>query len=205
VLATFIVILNETIMINAIPRLKSDLGITADAAQWLSTAVMLTMAAVIPVTGWILQRVPTRTAYVTAMTVFCTGTALAAIAPSFELLLGARIIQAGGTAVMMPLLMTTLMTVTNSPRPGSRSLTWRTSQTRRAWGASRFLAASSAPFRVGRVPDGPPCRGQLELPRSNVLVVARAAYDSSSSSSVKFMMPMLPVTSASRDVRSYFE
>ena len=111
VLATFIVILNETIMINAIPRLMGDLNITASAAQWLSTAFMLTMAAVIPVTGWFLQRVPTRTAYLTAMLTFCTGTALAAVAPTFEVLLGARIIQAGGTAVMMPLLMTTLMTV----------------------------------------------------------------------------------------------
>ncbi len=111
VLATFIVILNETIMINAIPRLMTDLNVTASAAQWLSTAFMLTMAAVIPVTGWFLQRVSTRSAYATAMTVFCTGTALAAVAPTFEVLLGARIIQAGGTAVMMPLLMTTLMTV----------------------------------------------------------------------------------------------
>jgi len=111
VLATFIVILNETIMINAIPSLMTDFRVTASAAQWLSTAFMLTMAAVIPITGWFLQRVTTRSAYATAMTVFCTGTALAAVAPSFEVLLGARIIQAGGTAVMMPLLMTTLMTV----------------------------------------------------------------------------------------------
>ena len=111
VLATFIVILNETIMINAIPRLMTDLGITAQAAQWLSTAFMLTMAAVIPVTGWFLQRVSTRAAFLTAMTIFCTGTALAALAPSFPVLLVARIVQAGGTAVMMPLLMTTLMTV----------------------------------------------------------------------------------------------
>lgn len=111
VLATFVVILNETIMINAIPRLMADLGVSAQAAQWLSTAFMLTMAAVIPVTGWFLQRVTTRAAFATAMTVFLVGTTLAAAAPTFEVLLAARIVQAGGTAVMMPLLMTTLMTV----------------------------------------------------------------------------------------------
>ncbi len=111
VLATFIVILNETIMINAIPRLMADLDISARSAQWLSTAFMLTMAAVIPTTGWFLQRVTTRTAYATAMGVFSAGTLLATLAPSFEVLLLARIVQAGGTAVMMPLLMTTLMTV----------------------------------------------------------------------------------------------
>ncbi|MGY1943870.1 MDR family MFS transporter [Nocardia asiatica] len=111
VLATFVVILNETIMINAIPRLMEDLSITDRAAQWVSTAFMLTMAAVIPTTGWFLQRVSTRTAYTAAMGVFLAGTALSAVAPSFAVLLVGRIIQAGGTAVMMPLLMTTLMTV----------------------------------------------------------------------------------------------
>ena len=111
VAATFVVILNETIMINAIPRLMADFDVELRTAQWLSTVFMLTMAAVIPLTGWFLQRVSTRTAYAVAMATFCTGTALAAVAPVFEVLLVGRVIQAAGTAVMMPLLMTTLMTV----------------------------------------------------------------------------------------------
>lgn len=111
VFATFVVILNETIMINAIPQLMAALHIDEQTAQWLSTAFMLTMAAVIPITGWFLQRVSTRHAYAAAMGLFLIGTALAAVAPSFEVLLAARIIQASGTAVMMPLLMTTLMQV----------------------------------------------------------------------------------------------
>ncbi|WP_256334929.1 MDR family MFS transporter [Lentzea albidocapillata] len=111
VLATFVVILNETLMINAIPRLMESLHVTEQAAQWVSTAFMLTMAAVIPVTGWFLQRVTTRQGYAIAMGVFLAGTALSAAAPTFTILLLGRIVQAAGTAVMMPLLMTTLMTV----------------------------------------------------------------------------------------------
>jgi DHA2 family lincomycin resistance protein-like MFS transporter len=111
VLATFVVILNETIMTNAIPRLMDSLHITERAAQWVSTVFMLTTAAVIPITGWFLQRVTTRQAYAIAMGVFLAGTALSAGAPSFEVLLMGRIVQAVGTAVMMPLLMTTLTTV----------------------------------------------------------------------------------------------
>jgi DHA2 family lincomycin resistance protein-like MFS transporter len=109
--ATFVVILNETIMINAIPRLMGDFQVDASAAQWLSTAFMLAMAVVIPITGWFLQRVTTRFAFGLAMATFCTGTLLAALSWSFPVLLVARIIQASGTAVMMPLLMTTLMAV----------------------------------------------------------------------------------------------
>ena len=113
VAATFIVILNETIMINAIPDLKDHFHVGNGAAQWLTTAFMLTMAVVIPVTGWFLQRVTTRQAFGLAITVFCTGTLLAAITPPsmFWLLIVARVVQASGTAVMMPLLMTTLMNV----------------------------------------------------------------------------------------------
>ncbi len=111
VLATFIVILNETIMINAIPRLMVEMDVSARSAQWLSTAFMLTMAVVIPVTGWFLQRVTTRQAFTTAMSVFLAGTLLAALAPVFPVLVLGRVVQAAGTAVMLPLLMTTLMTI----------------------------------------------------------------------------------------------
>ncbi|WP_430645815.1 MDR family MFS transporter [Agromyces sp. GXS1127] len=109
--ATFTVFLNETIMSVAIPELVDDLGVTLSAAQWLTTAFMLTMAVVIPITGFLLQRFPTRPIFGAAMTLFSAGTLLAALAPGFEVLLGGRIVQATGTAIMMPLLMTTLMTV----------------------------------------------------------------------------------------------
>ena len=109
--ATFVVFLNETIMGVAIPHLVDDLDITLSAAQWLTTAFMLTMAVVIPITGFLLQRFATRPMFITAMSLFSAGTLIAALAPGFEVLLLARVVQATGTAIMMPLLMTTLMTL----------------------------------------------------------------------------------------------
>lgn len=108
-ISAFVVILNETVMGVAIPHLMKDLGVTALAAQWLTTAFLLTMAVVIPTTGFLIQRVTTRRLYVIAMGLFVIGTAIAAIAPGFEVLLLARIVQASGTAIMLPLLMTTVM------------------------------------------------------------------------------------------------
>lgn len=105
----FVVILNETAMNVALSRIMSDLGITERTAQWLTTGFMLTMAVVIPISGWLLQRFTTRQAFGLAMTLFSTGTAIAAVSPGFELLLVGRIVQASGTAIMMPLLMTTVM------------------------------------------------------------------------------------------------
>ena len=109
--SAFVVILNETIMGVALPQLMKNLDITANAAQWLTTAFMLTMAVVIPITGFLLQRFNTRPVFMAAMSLFSAGTFIAAIAPGFEVLLVGRVVQATGTAIMMPLLMTTVMTL----------------------------------------------------------------------------------------------
>src|SRR6185312_13909080 len=109
--STFVVILNETLMGVALPHLMRDLSISASAAQWLTTAFMLTMAVVIPITGFLLQRFHTRPVFITAMTLFSFGTLIAAVAPNFEVLLVARVVQACGTAIMIPLLFTTVMTL----------------------------------------------------------------------------------------------
>jgi len=109
--SAFVVILNETIMGVAIPPLMVSLGVDASAAQWLTTAFLLTMAVVIPITGLQLQRFHTRTIFIAAMTLFCLGTLVAALAPGLTLLIVARVIQASGTAIMLPLLMTTVMTL----------------------------------------------------------------------------------------------
>jgi DHA2 family lincomycin resistance protein-like MFS transporter len=116
--AAFVVILNETIMSVALPRLMVDLDISARTVQWLTTAFMLTMAVVIPTTGFLLQRISTRTVFLLAMGLFSAGTLLAAISPGFWLLLFARIVQASGTAVMIPLLMTTVLTLVPVERRG---------------------------------------------------------------------------------------
>jgi DHA2 family lincomycin resistance protein-like MFS transporter len=110
--ATFVVIFNETLMIVAIPRLMRDLNVTAGAAQWLTTAFLLTVSVVIPVTGFLLQRMNTRPIFVWAMSLFTLGTLIATVASNLQVLVLARIIQASGTAIMLPLLMTTVMTLT---------------------------------------------------------------------------------------------
>ena len=107
--STFVVILNETIIGVAIPQFIKVFHIDASAAQWLSAAFMLTMAVVIPITGFLLQRFNTRPIFIAAMSFFSAGTLIAILAPSFDVLLVARVVQACGTAIMFPLLITTVM------------------------------------------------------------------------------------------------
>lgn len=119
-ISAFVVILNETIMGVALPHLMVDLSISASLAQWLTTAFLLTMAVVIPITGFLIQRLDTRTVFLVAMVSFSVGTLICALAPDFAVLVGGRVVQAVGTAIMMPLLMTTVM---NLVPPESRGRT----------------------------------------------------------------------------------
>lgn len=119
IVATFVVILNETVMSVALPVLQRDLGADPTLGQWLTTIFMLTMAVVIPLTGFLIQRFGTRTMYLAAMSLFVLGTLTALLAPGFAVLLVARVVQALGTAIMLPLLMTTVMTLVPEHRRGA--------------------------------------------------------------------------------------
>ncbi|MEU1898952.1 DHA2 family efflux MFS transporter permease subunit [Nocardiopsis dassonvillei] len=108
--SALIMILNETVLSVVLPQLMEDFRVAATTAQWLTTGFMLTMAVVIPTTGFLLQRFTARTLFTAALVLFAAGTALAAAAPGFTVMLLARVVQACGTAIILPLLMTTTLT-----------------------------------------------------------------------------------------------
>ena len=116
--SAFVVILNETIMGVALPVLNEDLGISVSTGQWLTSAFMLVMAVVIPATGYLLQRFHVRQVFIAAMSLFTLGTLLCFLAPGFAFLLLGRVVQAAGTAIMMPLLMTTILNTVPADRRG---------------------------------------------------------------------------------------
>ncbi|APX34930.1 MFS transporter [Brachybacterium sp. P6-10-X1] len=116
--SAFVVILNETILSVALPPIMDDLDLTETTAQWLTTGFMLTMAVVIPITGYLMGRFSTRQVFTLAMTTFTVGTLICALSPTFLPLLLGRIVQASGTAIMMPLLMTTVMNLVPPARHG---------------------------------------------------------------------------------------
>ncbi|GEL18187.1 DHA2 family efflux MFS transporter permease subunit [Pseudonocardia asaccharolytica] len=117
--STFVVILNETIMSVALPVLMDDLQVEASVGQWLTAGFLLTMSVIIPITGYLIRRVATRRLYGVAMALFSAGTLVAALAPGFGVLLAARVVQASGTAIMLPLLMTAVMTLVPPTRRGA--------------------------------------------------------------------------------------
>lgn len=116
--STFVVLLNEMMLGVALPTLISDLDITPTTGQWLTTGYLLTLAVLIPATGFAMRRFNTRAIFLSSMTLFLIGTVIAVIAPGFGVLFTGRIIQAVGTAVFVPLLITTTMRLVPASRRG---------------------------------------------------------------------------------------
>ena len=117
--AAFVMILNETILSVALRDLSVDLAVPATTIQWLTSGFLLTMAVVIPITGFLLDRFTPRRVFVVSLSLFALGTLLGLVAPGFAVLLTGRVVQAAGTAMMLPLLMTSLLRLVPAERRGA--------------------------------------------------------------------------------------
>lgn len=107
----FISILNQTLMITAIPPIMDEMSITANSAQWLTTVFMLVNGIMIPISAFLLERFTTRQLFISAMSIFAAGTVVGGISPNFEILLLGRVIQSIGAGVMLPLMTTVFLLI----------------------------------------------------------------------------------------------
>lgn len=105
----FVSLLNETLLNVALPSIMKEFDVSASAVQWLSTGYMLVNGVLIPASAFFIQRFTNRSLFLTAMALFTAGSVLATLSPTFGVLLAARMIQASGSAIMMPLLMNVML------------------------------------------------------------------------------------------------
>ncbi|CDQ40844.1 Multidrug resistance protein B [Virgibacillus salexigens] len=109
-IGAFVAILNETLLNIALPSIMAEFDVSPSAVQWLTNGYMLVNGILIPASAFFIQRFTNKSLFITAMALFTAGTLTAALASSFGILLVARMIQAAGSAVMMPLLMNVMLT-----------------------------------------------------------------------------------------------
>ncbi|TQS75785.1 multidrug efflux MFS transporter [Ornithinibacillus gellani] len=117
--ASFVTILNQTLIIIAIPPIMGDFQINPSSAQWLTTAFILTNGILIPITAFFIEKFSSKHLLITALSVFSLGTFLGGVAPNFSILLLARVIQAVGAGIMMPLMQTVMLTLFPPEKRGS--------------------------------------------------------------------------------------
>ncbi|WP_102336116.1 MDR family MFS transporter [Salimicrobium jeotgali] len=108
---SFITILNQTLMITAIPPIMEEMNVSANSAQWLTTVFMLVNGIMIPITAFLIEKFTTRQLFMTAMTIFLIGTFLGGIAFNFQSLIAARVIQSAGAGIMLPLMQTVFLLI----------------------------------------------------------------------------------------------
>lgn len=117
--AAFVSILNQTLLLIAMPPIMADFHINANLAQWLTTVYLLTNGILIPITAYLIGRFSNRALLIAALSLFSAGTLLGAVSPNFTILLIARVIQASGAGIIMPLMQTILLSMYPKEKRGA--------------------------------------------------------------------------------------
>lgn len=134
VLGSGIVFLDSTVVNVALPRIGEDLGAETSSLQWILNGYMLTLASLILLGGSLGDRFGRRRVFVIGIAWFTVASLLCAVAPSSEALIGARLLQGAGGALLTP---GSLAMIESSFRPADRA---------RAIGAWSGLAGVTTAF-----------------------------------------------------------
>src|SRR4051794_16877371 len=103
VLGAIMSVLSTTIVNVALETLSVQLHAPLDNVQWVVTGYMLSLAAVIPVSGWAAARFGAKRLYVIALILFTAGSALCGLAWSLESLVVARVLQGLAGGMLVPI------------------------------------------------------------------------------------------------------
>lgn len=108
---SFIGLFGETALNMALTDIMEDLSVSAGIGQWLTTGYLLVLAILVPLSAYLVRWFTTRQLVVGALVISTLGALLAAIAPSFSILMIGRLIQAIGTGIFLPLMFSVVLSI----------------------------------------------------------------------------------------------
>jgi MFS family permease len=120
-LGLIMAVLDTTIVNVALDTLSRELHSPLSTIQWVSTGYLLSLAAVIPLSGWLTERFGSKRTWIASIALFALGSGLCALATSAEELIGFRILQGLGGGMLMPVGFT-LIAQSAGPRRVGRAL-----------------------------------------------------------------------------------
>lgn len=118
-LAMFVAMLSSTIVSNALPAIVTDLEGSQTGYTWVVVATLLTMTATTPIWGKLADQFSKKLLVQSALVIFSIGSVIAGLAPSMEVLIGARAIQGLGVGGLTALVQVVIATMV-SPRERGR-------------------------------------------------------------------------------------
>jgi DHA2 family lincomycin resistance protein-like MFS transporter len=105
----FMCMLNETALCIAYPHIMVQYNISAGIVQWLTTIFVLISGIVFLMSAFLIQRFTTRKLFLSSMVFLLLGTIIAGVSPNFQILMIARVIQAIGTGILVPLIFNSVL------------------------------------------------------------------------------------------------
>lgn len=103
IIGAFMAMLDNTAVNVALPTLVGQFSTDIATIQWVVTGYTLAQAAVIPLAGWLCDRVGARRVYLTAVALFVAGSALCAVSQSTAMLVICRVLQGLGGGCILPI------------------------------------------------------------------------------------------------------
>lgn len=117
--SAFLAGFNENLVNMALVSIMADYGVDSVTVQWLVTGYMIVATVVVTCMAFLYRRFHVRTLFFSAAALSIVGSAMGLIAGSFEVLLIARLVQAVGTGIFIPLMMNTILVVAPKNKLGS--------------------------------------------------------------------------------------
>src|SRR3954468_5378545 len=114
-------VLDTTIVNVALDTLSRELHAPLSTIQWVSTGYLVSLAAVIPLSGWITERFGSKRTWIASIALFAAGSALCALATSAAELIAFRVVQGFGGGMVVPVGFT-LVAQSAGPRRVGRAL-----------------------------------------------------------------------------------
>lgn len=159
----FVVSMDATIVNLALPAIQADLSASVTSLQWTIDAYTLTLASLLMLAGSTADRVGRKRVFRIGLVLFGLGSLLCSVAPSAGALVGFRVVQALGGAMLNPVAMSIIVNVFTDPRERARAIG--------VWGSVVGLSMALGPVIGGALVDAVGWRSVFWI---NVPVVAAA-------------------------------
>jgi EmrB/QacA subfamily drug resistance transporter len=140
IVGAFVAILNNSLINVALPKLTNVFGSTTDRIQWVLTGYMLASGVIIPISGYMGDRLGYKKFFIISLSVFTIGTLFCALAWSDTSLIFARIIAGLGGGVIMPISMAIIYKIMPREQIGTAL---------GLWGISAMVAPAVGPTLSG--------------------------------------------------------
>jgi EmrB/QacA subfamily drug resistance transporter len=145
--AFFMVVLDATIVLVALPSIQADIGFSEQGLQWVLSAYALTFGGLLLLGGRAADLLGRRRLFMTGVLFFTAASLMCGLAWSPAALLAARVVQGVGAAIMTPAALSIISTTFPEGSERNKALG--------IWGALGGIGATAAWLIGGPLVDGP--------------------------------------------------